>query len=324
MQTQNRIDDSKDISKWNREDLRNQWLSWIDTLGSTITAEGGNTMILPKKRIVAQADMNPIVKSIFGRWERLDPHDRPSAWEQLKNATKEAMKDVLPSCVQCGECCRKGSPVLRTEDMDLLRTEKIPWDALYTIRSGEPVTSPDGGKIFFLVDERIKLREKEFSKECIFLDPDTLLCKIYDNRPLECRAQACWDPTGYMELENQPYLTRKDLFAHIEVLWDVIEAHRIRCSFEKLYNLIIQLKEGISTKQADDIASRIIDLVSYENHFRSFMAEQLNIPESILDLVFGRSLERLLFLFGYRIRIEGDTKFLEILKEESVVDETAH
>ncbi|MCX7823793.1 MAG: YkgJ family cysteine cluster protein [Syntrophobacterales bacterium] len=311
------------IEDWSREDLKNQWLCWIDTIDPKVSLKEGDSVVFPKKRIVVQAEMTPLVKSIFARWERLSPSERFSAWEQLKEATKEAMKDVLPSCIQCGECCRKGSPVLRVEDLELLRTEKIPWSALYTIRSGEPVTSHDKGEVFFLVDERIKFREKEGSRECLFLDSTSSLCTIYEDRPLECRAQACWDQSGYLELENQPYLTRRDLFSHIEVLWDIIEAHRSRCGFERLYGLVKKLKESTAQREAEEIASKIIDLTSYESHFRSFMAEQLNIPFDILDLVFGRPLERLLELFGYRIRIEKDTKFIEIITQEGPFHEEA-
>lgn len=315
--------EKKVISKWSCEDLKNEWFLWIDTINKSFSTNEGSVIVFPKKRIIVQAEMNHVVKGVFNRWERLDVSDRLSAWEQLKNATIEAMEEVFPSCVQCGECCRKGGPVLRMEDLDLLRTERIPWNALYTIRSGEPVKSPDGDRIFFLVDERIKLREKEGSRECFFLDSGTLLCTVYDNRPLECRAQACWDPGGYMELENQPYLTRRDLFSHIEVLWDVIEAHRMRCSFEKFYNLIQKLEAATSREQAEDVASKIIDFVSYESHFRYFMAEQLNIPLDVLDLVFGRSLDELLILFGYRVRSEGDIKFLEVKPQEGFSGENS-
>jgi hypothetical protein len=119
-----------------------------------------------------------------------------------------------------------------------------------------------------------------------------------------------------MELEDQPYLTKRDLFSHIEVLWDVIEAHNSKCSFEKLFTFLSQLKNEKSHEMASGIASEIIELVSYENHFRYFMAEQLNIPSDVLDLVFGRSLEQLMEQFGYRIRIDGDTKFLEAIGED--------
>ncbi|MGC8720151.1 MAG: YkgJ family cysteine cluster protein [Thermodesulforhabdaceae bacterium] len=310
---------NENVSIWSADDLRRHWLLWIDTIDLSVpvkTGKSGEDVILPRKRVIVQAEMDPVVKSIFARWDRISAEERFDAWERLKNATREAMKDILETCVQCGECCRRGSPVLRLEDLDLLRTERIPWKFLYTIRSGEPVTAPDKESIFFLIDERIKLREKEGSRECLFLDPDTSLCTIYDDRPLECRAQACWDPSGYMELENQPYLTRRDLFSHIEVLWDVIQAHNLRCGFEKLFGLVRELRSERSRDKASEIASRIIELVSYESHFRSFMAEQLNIPSDVLDLVFGRSLEQLLKQLGYRIRIEGDTKFLEIMEED--------
>ncbi len=311
-------------SEWTREDLKKYWLQWIDTLENTPVRYEEKEIILPKKRIILQAESNVEAKYIFQHWNSFNANEKIKKWKRLMDITVSEMSNVLLFCVQCGECCKKGSPVLYLEDLELLRLERIPWSKVFTIRKGEPVTKPEDGRVSYLIDERIKIKEKPGSKECVFWDSTTYLCTIYEDRPLQCRAQACWDMKSYEELKDQPYLTRRDLFSHIEVLWDLIAEHNRRCSFETLNSLVRKLEtsvasESVATSVASpqgghdnpvEVSSKIIELVSYEEHFRTFVAEQLNIPEIILDLVFGRPLKALLEIFGLEIYIEGDTKYL--------------
>ncbi len=65
---------------------------------------------------------------------------RLDAWKRLLLAAEESCRTILPACVQCGECCRMGSPTLHLEDIPLLQSGKIPWDQLITLRKGG--TSP--------------------------------------------------------------------------------------------------------------------------------------------------------------------------------------
>jgi Fe-S-cluster containining protein len=207
----------------------------------------------------------------------------------------------LPVCVQCGECCRNGSPTLHLEDLELLQREVIPWRQLVTLRAGEPAYSPFDAKPFLLPCECIKIREKPGSNRCVFLDDETAQCRIYNDRPVQCRAQACWDPAPARQLSQLPYLTRRDIFREVELLIDIIAQHDQRCSFEKLSGVFTHLAE--SQGGAIDEA---LELLAYEDHFRHFFAERLNIPGDTLDLVFGRSFEELAPLFGFRVVTEPD------------------
>ncbi len=290
-------------AQWSLEEMKQSWINWIENLVNDPESQ------IPGTRLILQVEENPEAKEIFLLWESLNPQDRVTKWKILLALTEEEYKNPLPACIQCGECCLRGSPTLHVDDLELLRENKIPWEYVYTLRRGEPVHNPLTGKPFFLVDERIKISEKPGTNECVFYDPKNRLCTIYENRPLQCRAQACWDISAFKQLEDIPYLTRHDIFGEIEVLMDIIAEHEKKCSFEKLHALFKLLDKNQS------IANQIIELVSFESHFRSFIQKELNIPKATTKLLFGRSLENLLPLFGCKLEIDGDTKFLKVIKE---------
>ena len=119
---------------------------------------------------------------------------------------------------------------------------------------------------------------------------------------MQCRAQACWDPSVAKEMAQQPYLTRRDIFAEVELLLDLFVEHDIRCAFDKLSDAFKRLEES-----KGETVDEVLELLNYEDQFRHFMGEQLKIPEELLDLVFGRSFEDLVSLFGFRVIQEPDS-----------------
>jgi hypothetical protein len=121
------------------------------------------------------------------------------------------------------------------------------------------------------------------------------------DRPVQCRAQACWDPSGAKDLASRPYLTRSDLFRGVEVLMGMIVEHDKRCAFEKLRAAFTRLEEtrGESVDEA-------LELLAYEEHFRDFLSQELKIPQNIMDLVLGRSFGDLVCVFGFQVAAEPD------------------
>jgi Fe-S-cluster containining protein len=280
---------------WDEEKLRG---GWIEHLQKLMNESGGS---IPLKRIQFQVEQGTNYTAILKRWSWMSGPDRVNAWKRLLESSEQAIKEVLPTCVQCGECCRKGSPTLMLEDLDILRQEKIPWNQLYSLRRGEPVRSPFEEKLFFLLDERIKLREKPGTKECILFDDSTDTCTVYADRPLQCRAQACWDPTEAKQVAEQSYLTRRDIFKGIELLLDLLAEHDRRCSFDKMSDAFKRLEES-----KGETVEEVIELLAYEDHFRHFLGEQLNIPIDTLDLLFGRSFADMVSLVGFQVREKPD------------------
>jgi len=280
---------------WDKEALLDSWLEALKTVA------GDSEISIPLKRIRFQVEQEAVYRETMKCWPEMSDSERLNAWKRLLECSVKHAQEILPTCVQCGECCRKGSPTFQLEDLDLLGEGKIPWSQLYVLRRGEPVRSPFEDKLFFLLDERIKLREKPQSQECVFFDGDTDTCTIYADRPVQCRAQACWDPKQATQLAEQPYLARRDIFKGVELLMELIIEHDRRCAFSKLSEAFKRLEDT----KGENIGE-VLELLAYEDHFRHFLGERLNIPAENLDLVFGRSFADMVGVFGFRIHEEAD------------------
>ncbi len=282
-------------ASWNVHALRDNVLDYVQE----ILRDPENRV--PVERVILQLTQDSAFQAVLKTWDTLHGADRVTAWKNVLSLAEHHAREILPSCLQCGECCRKGSPTLHLEDLPLLRKGAIGWNAVYTLRRGEPVRSPFKEDLFFLLDERLKVREKPGTTECLFLDASTNRCTIYANRPLQCRAQACWDPAPAEELAKEPYLTRRDIFKDVELLLDVMAEHDRRCRFDQLAAAFQELE---ATKGAS--VDNVLRLLAFEDHFRNFMADKLGIPKDHLELVFGRSFANLVQVFGCRVRIDPD------------------
>lgn len=282
-------------SGWDTEQFRENWFAFLESIVEE------SSSLVPPRRIRYQIEQTAVFQEVVADWESLNGSQRLDAWKKLLMCAEESSQDILPTCVQCGECCRKGSPTLHAEDIEILREGKIPWEQLVTLRKGEPALSPFDGRPFVLPEERIKIREKEGSQECVFLDEKTERCSIYSDRPLQCRAQACWDPMPARDLAEQPFLLRKQIFEGVDVLLEMISEHDKRCGFEALTEAFEKLQEN----EGKDIQA-IVGLLSYEEHFREFVSGQFKIPLENMELLFGRSFVRMLPLFGYRVEQDAE------------------
>lgn len=299
-------------ANWTQEELLQRWNALL------ISILGEDKSNLPLKRAQTQVRQETLYEDVIRRWPKMQPHERLTAWKSLIRLSENALREVLPTCVACGECCRIGSPSLHADDLELLTKGNIPWGNLITLRCGEPVRSPFQQTMLSLSEERIKIREKPGSRECIFLDSETDHCLIYINRPTQCRAQACWDPKAALGLQKTPYLTRSEIFQGVDLLLDLIEEHDRRCSFGKLVQAFDHLREtrGNSIEE-------VLQLLAYEDHFRRFLGSQLNIPDENLELVFGRSFAELVPLFGFRIIMEPDGSRCLVPEPTSVENPTS-
>lgn len=291
----NRTGSAQDPTTWDVETFRGNVAAFLeDAVRETGT-------ILPLTRVRHQVEQDPTFQDVVRQWSGWSGAQRLDAWKKIPEMVERAIREVLPTCVQCGECCRRGSPTLMLDDLELLQSGAIPWRLLVTLRRGEPVRSAFEDKPAILVDERIKLREKPGTRECVLFDETTHQCAVYANRPIQCRAQACWDPEQARLLENELYLARRDIFKGVELLLDLMAEHDRRCAFDRLNAAFMRLAQG-----EDHTLDEVLQMVAFEDHFRAFFAEQLKIPGDHLDLVFGRSFVDLAPLFGFRVRTEED------------------
>ncbi len=105
------------------------------------------------------------------------------------------MKDgekLQSHCIRCGECCLSSSPGLQMADASLVYDGFIEKRNLYTIRTGEVVRDNIHGELKVTDKEIIKIREKENGRGCFYYDERVKGCAIYEYRPVQCRALACW------------------------------------------------------------------------------------------------------------------------------------
>jgi len=290
---------------WGEEAFAEHWQAYIDDLAAA------DEIKLPIERVQFEAEQSPMYQEVAAKWAGMTGEERAAAWPKLLEAVPEALASMSPICVRCGHCCRQGSPSLHTEDLDLLREEKIPWDVLVTLRKGEPVRGLDSDKPFYLQEERIKLRERPGTGECVFFDAAEASCTIYADRPIQCRAQACWDEEEAKLILNEPLLTRRHIFADVKAFLELLEEHDARCSFDKMREVFEELKqtEGKTVDQ-------VIELLAFDEHFREFVCEKMKIPAGIVDMVFGRSLSDRVRLFGFKVEKSADDTRTLVVDEE--------
>ncbi len=281
-------------SAWDAEQFRANWFIFLESL---LKEEASS--LIPSRRIRCQIEQTSAFQNVLSDWDGMDGQHRLDAWKRLLQAADEACRTILPACVQCGECCRMGSPVLHLEDLTLLRSGRISWDQLITLRKGEPARSPFDGRPFVLPEERIKVREEPGGRVCVFLDGATDRCSIYSERPLQCRAQACWDPMPAREAAEMPFLLRSHIFEGVDLLLEMIAEHENRCGFTALSEAFAKLSNGGDVRE-------VLELLAYEEHFRLFLSDAFKIPAQNMELLFGRSFARLSPLFGFKVLSEAD------------------
>ncbi len=281
-------------SVWDAGQFRANWCIFLESL---LKEEASS--LIPSRRIRCQIEQTSTFQSVLADWDGMNGQHRLEAWKRLLAAADEACRTILPACVQCGECCRMGSPVLHLEDLALLGSGKILWEQLITLRKGEPARSPFDGRPFILPEERIKVREKPGGRECVFLDGETDQCSIYLERPLQCRAQACWDPMPAREAAETPFLLRRHIFEGVDLLLEMIAEHENRCGFAALSDAFANLSTGGELRT-------VLELLSYEEHFRQFVSDKFKIPAQNMELLFGRSFIGMSPLFGFKVLTEPD------------------
>jgi Fe-S-cluster containining protein len=283
-------------AQWDLDSLRQEWLGLCDEVAREAS------LAMPATRVRYQADLDGIVGRVFDEWPGLNDEERVNAWERLCEAATVAAQHIAPICVRSGECCRASSPTLHPEDADLVRTEVIPWSMLFTLRTGELARRPGEAEPVAITGEQIKIREKPGSHECGLFDSEHEACAIYDYRPLQCRAQACWDPTPARALVDRPRLGRQELFADVAALLEVLAAHDARCSFASLRGAV----DALTLAPTQENADRLVEIIAFEEHFRSRLADELDIPAETLDLILGRSFSDLVRTLGFEVRHEPD------------------
>ena len=208
-------------------------------------------------------------------------------------------------CLRCGTCCMKGGPTLHAEDAALFTKGALARSRVYTLRKGEVVRNVDD-TLMVLDQEIIKIKGHGEAWTCIFYDDDQKACKIYEHRPVECRALKCWDLREFEEVMARPDLQRRDLIEPDDGILKFIEAHEQRCPYIALESA----EKGLRGPDSDKAVEKILDLLQYDHYIRTFLTEKLNIDPNVMDFFFGRPLAATIRMFGLCVRQEGDNFLL--------------
>ena len=220
-------------------------------------------------------------------------------------------------CEQCGTCCHKGGPALHNEDIPLFTAQILGPDTVVTLRQGELVHDQLAGDLLPLPHELLKLMGPGPGWRCPFLKQDNS-CGIYDDRPTECRALACWDTTGLAGMYDKDRITRRHVIPPTSWIWDLIETHDQRCDYARLSDLAADIESDAGTGQTPSSGFRLrgpaaeafLEAVRYDAALRELVHERAHIPLRETHFYFGRPLTQTIIQFGLKTGRRGGGEIL--------------
>ncbi|MFH2063976.1 MAG: YkgJ family cysteine cluster protein [Pseudomonadota bacterium] len=196
-------------------------------------------------------------------------------------------------CTRCGTCCKNGGPSIHMEDRELIEKGNIPLQYLFTIREHEPSFDNIKNMIKPAETDIVKIKSKINSHECIFHDPDLSGCRIYPDRPIECRILMCRDTKGILSIYDQNRISRKELLFKTSEIWDLVQHHHHRCSYRKIALLADRIK-----KNNPDASQEVNSMIQYDNSLRRLLVEKNEKLSGVLEFLLGRPLSQTISLFG--------------------------
>lgn len=279
---------------------------WQETLADFLAKIGVPEHL---EQAAAALRAQPFYKALAADWITLPSRAREDRYARLLELLERAGYETRPYCLRCGACCEGASPSLFREDKRLFDDGIVTRAQAVTLRAGERVRLPAGGGSEALAEETIKLREDPETGCCVFYDAEERRCGIYLERPLQCRAQACWDVSDVEKvLAKETRLTRADLVDPDEPVAPALPAHEARCS-------VLGLAEAFEDAAGgrEDAMAAVIGALAWETEMRPLLAERLPLPEEELDFYFGRPLAQVVEQFGVRVVEDGEGYRLEPL-----------
>ena len=206
---------------------------------------------------------------------------------------------AMNHCRRCGTCCRKGGPVLHREDLEIIRSSRLEYRHLLTIRKGEWAYSPVTGQVEPTTQELVKTANRANEWACLFYDELNKSCTVYDHRPLECRLLKCWEPEELLEVIGRHTLARIDIIAPDNPLLDLVLHHEQECPASRLARLVPE-----NTKQAanQDKLAELTALVQKDLAIRRKAIQRFGLVVNEELFFFGRPLFIVLSAHGLMVR----------------------
>ena len=207
-------------------------------------------------------------------------------------------------CIRCGECCLRSSPSLQLTDAPIVNESIIKKSDLYTVRVGELVRDNIRDELKITDKELIKMREKGTAGGCIFYDDAEKRCTIYEHRPSQCKALACWDEREFMRVYATPKSCRKEII-HDQALLRLIDEHEKRCAYAQLDRYVKKIE-----RDGGAAVEKILQILQFDYEIRLLIPEKLGVDSDEMDLILGRPLTETIVMFGLKVVCEPDGSFL--------------
>ena len=101
---------------------------------------------------------------------------------------------------------------------------------------------------------------------------------------MECRSLKCWNTEEIESIYSKNRITRKELIAGIDGLWDLIADHQNRCGYHKVYAFVeIANEKAYSPRDLKDI----METIRYDYHVRDLVVKKMGVDPEIIDFLFG-------------------------------------
>jgi hypothetical protein len=191
---------------------------------------------------------------------------------------------------------------LQVQDLRLIEEGTVTRQNLYAIRKGELVWDNVIEALVIAPEEMIKIRERK-GGGCIYYRDAGKACKIYENRPAQCSAMACWDPARFMEIYREPKLARKDAIKN-PVLAGLMRAHESRCSYKTMEGHVKRIE-----MEGDKALEAIIQMLRFDNRLRPYLSQELDLDPKEMDFIFGRPMTDTIVMFGLKVESKPDGGF---------------
>lgn len=188
-------------------------------------------------------------------------------------------------------------------DHELVESGKIPLKCLFTIRQGEPAYDNVRGFISPAATDIIKIKgAAENDATCCFLDQEQVECRIYDNRPIECRKLTCWDTRAVTAIYEKERLTRDHLLSRLPGLYDLVAEHQERCGYAHVarYAKLIH-KENCPPNMIEELLA----IIRYDQSLRQVTVERTRLDPGLLEFLFGRPMSETIRLYKIKLVSNG-------------------
>ncbi len=206
------------------------------------------------------------------------------------------METSINGCQQCGTCCIKGGPALHKEDIDLVKSGKIPITSLITIRRGELVYKPHRNEPEEASCELIKISGLGREWQCRFFSAGLKSCSIYADRPISCRKLECWNTAEIEQLVEKDTLDRFDIVNASQPIFSHIKKHEEECKYPELS----YLADVIEQQRRSDL-DILEKLVNTDIHYRTSAVNSFGISLAEELFYFGRPLFQFFQQLGFTI-----------------------